>query len=50
MMQRLDFNVDVINLGMPDRAKPKGRTIKTGEKRILRLGVKGEKRRIGEAS
>jgi hypothetical protein len=50
MTQRLDFNVDVINLGMLDRAKPKGRTIKNTEERILKLGAKGEKRRIGDAS
>ena len=45
MMQRLDFNVDVINLGMLDRAKPKGRTIKNTEERILKLGAKGEKKK-----
>ena len=28
MIHRLNFNVDVINLAMPDRARPKGRTIK----------------------
>ena len=45
MMQRLDFNVDVINLGMLDRAKPKGRTIKNTEERILKLGAKREKKK-----
>jgi hypothetical protein len=44
-MQRLDFNVVVINPGMPDRAKPKVRTIKNGEERILKLGAKGEKKK-----
>ena len=45
MIQRLDFNVDVINLGLSDRAKPKGRTIKNTEERILKLGAKGEKKK-----
>ena len=44
-MQRLNFNVDVINLSMPDRARPKGRTIKNSEDRIMRLGAKGEKKK-----
>jgi hypothetical protein len=35
---------------MPDRARPKGRTIKNTEERIMKLGVKGEKRRIGYAN
>eukprot|EP00267_Zea_mays_P046346 XP_020398716.1 uncharacterized protein LOC103637304 [Zea mays] len=37
--KRLNFNVDVINLSMPDRARPKGRTIKNSEDRIMRLGT-----------
>jgi hypothetical protein len=41
----LNFNVDVINLGMPDRARPKGRTIKNTEERIMKLGAKGEKKK-----
>jgi hypothetical protein len=44
MIQRLNFNVDVINMGMPARAKPKGRTIKNTEERIMKLGAKGEKK------
>jgi hypothetical protein len=31
-------------MGMPDRAKPKGRTIKNTEERIMKLGAKGEKK------
>jgi hypothetical protein len=50
MIQRLNFNVDVINLGMLARARPKGRTIKNTEEKILKLGAKGEKRRIGYAN
>jgi hypothetical protein len=46
----LNFNVDAINLSMPDRARPKGRTIKNTEDRIMKLGAKGEKRRIGDAN
>jgi hypothetical protein len=45
MIQRLDFNVDVINLGKPDRGKPKGQTIKNTEERILKLVAKGEKKK-----
>jgi hypothetical protein len=37
--------VDVINLSMPDRARPKGRTIKNTEERIMKLGAKGEKKK-----
>jgi hypothetical protein len=37
--------VDVINLSMPDRARPKGRTIKNTEDRIMKLGAKGEKKK-----
>jgi hypothetical protein len=40
----LNFNVDVINLGMPDRARRKGWTIKNTEERIMKLGAKGEKK------
>jgi hypothetical protein len=50
MIQRLNFNVDVTNLGMPARARPKGRTITNTEERILKLGAKEEKRRIGYAN
>ena len=43
--------MDVINLGMPDRARRKGWTIKNTEERIMKLGAKGEKkRRIGDAN
>jgi hypothetical protein len=35
---------------MSDRARPKGRTIKNTEERIMKLGAKGEKRRIGDAN
>jgi hypothetical protein len=44
IIQRLNFNVDVINLSMPDRARPKGWTIKNTEDRIMKLGAKGEKK------
>jgi hypothetical protein len=37
--------VDVINLSMPDRARPKGWTIKNMEERIMKLGAKGEKKK-----
>jgi hypothetical protein len=37
--------VDVINLGMPDRARRKGWTIKNTEERIMKLGAKGEKKK-----
>jgi hypothetical protein len=37
--------VDVINLSMPDRARPKGWTIKNTEERIMKLGAKGEKKK-----
>jgi hypothetical protein len=30
---------------MPDRARPKGRTIKNTEDRIMKLGAKGEKKK-----
>jgi hypothetical protein len=30
---------------MPDRARPKGRTIKNTEERIMKLGAKGEKKK-----
>jgi hypothetical protein len=36
--------VDAINLSMPDRARPKGRTIKNTEDIIMKLGAKGEKK------
>jgi hypothetical protein len=36
--------VDVINLSMTDRARPKGRTMKNTEDRIMKLGAKGEKK------
>jgi hypothetical protein len=45
IIQRLNFNVDVINLSIPDRAIPKGRTIKNTEDRIMKLGAKGEKKK-----
>jgi hypothetical protein len=37
--------MDVINLSMPDRARPKRRTIKNTEERIMKLGAKGEKKK-----
>jgi hypothetical protein len=42
--------VDIINLRMSDRARLKGWTIKNTEDRIMKLGAKGEKRRIGDAN
>jgi hypothetical protein len=44
MMPRMDFNVNGISLNRPDRAKPKGRTIKDEEQRILKLGAKEKKK------
>jgi hypothetical protein len=29
----------------PDNARPKGRTIKTSEQRVVKLGAKGEKKK-----
>ncbi|WVZ63333.1 hypothetical protein U9M48_012973 [Paspalum notatum var. saurae] len=43
--RKLDFAVDGISLEGPDRAKPKGRTIKETESMVLRLGAKGEKKK-----
>jgi hypothetical protein len=37
--------VYVINLSMPNHARPKGRTIKNTEERIMKLGAKGEKKK-----
>ncbi|WVZ63324.1 hypothetical protein U9M48_012965 [Paspalum notatum var. saurae] len=41
MQQKLDFTVEGISLERPDRAKPKGRTIKETETVVRKLGAKG---------
>jgi hypothetical protein len=33
-----------INLARPDKAKPKGRTIKSSEQQVFKLGAKGAKK------
>jgi hypothetical protein len=33
-----------VNLARPDKAKPKGRTIKSSEQQVLKLGAKGAKK------
>ena len=33
-----------VNLTRPDKAKPKGRTIKSSEQQVLKLGAKGAKK------
>lgn len=34
-----------VSLRRPDNAKPKGRTISDTEKRVIKLGAKGDKKR-----
>ncbi|WVZ84433.1 hypothetical protein U9M48_031466 [Paspalum notatum var. saurae] len=43
--KRLSFAMEAISLEKPDRAKPKGRTIKDNEARVPKLGAKGEKKK-----
>jgi hypothetical protein len=45
VMQRLNFNVDEVSMDRPDKSKPKGRTIKVGEQRMIKLGAKGDKKK-----
>jgi hypothetical protein len=37
--------VSGVSLRRPDNAKPKGRTISDTEKRVIKLGAKGDKKR-----
>jgi hypothetical protein len=39
VMQRLNFNVDEVSMDRSDKSKPKGRTIKVGEQRVIKLGA-----------
>jgi hypothetical protein len=43
-LQKLDFAVDGISLGRPNNSKPKGRTIKGSEQKVIKLGAKGTKK------
>jgi hypothetical protein len=43
-LQKLDFVVDGISLARPNNSKPKGRTIKGSEQKVIRLGAKGTKK------
>ena len=43
-MQKLDFAVDGISLARPNNSKPKGRTIKGSEQKVIKLGAKGTKK------
>jgi hypothetical protein len=43
-LQKLDFAVDRISLARPNNSKPKGRTIKGSEEKVIKLGVKGTKK------
>jgi hypothetical protein len=40
----LDFAVDGISLARPNNSKPKGRTIKGSEQKVIKLGAKGTKK------
>jgi hypothetical protein len=42
-LQKLDFAVDGISLARPNNSKPKGRTIKGSEQKVIKLGAKGTK-------
>jgi hypothetical protein len=37
--------VSGVSLRRPDNAKPKGRTINDNEKRVIKLGAKGDKKK-----
>jgi hypothetical protein len=41
----VEFAVDGISLVRPNNTRPKGRTIKTSEQRVVKLGAKGEKKK-----
>jgi hypothetical protein len=43
-LQKLDFAVDGISLARPNNSKPKGRTIKGSEQKVIKLGAKGTKK------
>jgi hypothetical protein len=43
-LQKLDFAVDGISLARPNNSKPKGRTIKGIEPKVIKLGAKGTKK------
>jgi hypothetical protein len=43
-LQKLDFAIDGISLARPNNAKPKGRTIKGSEQKVIKLGAKGTKK------
>jgi hypothetical protein len=43
-LQKLDFAFDGISLARPNNSKPKGRTIKGSEERVIKLGAKGTKK------
>jgi hypothetical protein len=43
-LQKLEFAVDGISLARPNNSKPKGRTIKGSEERVIKLGAKGTKK------
>jgi hypothetical protein len=43
-MHKLDFAVDGISLARPNNAKPKGRSIKGSEQKVIKLGMKGTKK------
>jgi hypothetical protein len=46
----VDFAIDGISLVRPDNANPKGRTIRTIEQRVVKLGARKEKRRKIESA
>jgi hypothetical protein len=43
-LQKLDFAVDGISLARSNNSKPKGRTIKGSEQKVIKLGEKGTKK------
>jgi hypothetical protein len=49
-LQKLDFAVDGISLARPNNSKPKGRTIKGSEQKVIKLGAKGTKKNDQEMS
>eukprot|EP00267_Zea_mays_P041791 XP_020393718.1 uncharacterized protein LOC109939800 [Zea mays] len=42
--KKLEFHMEGVNLARPDKANPKGRTIKSSEQQVLKLGAKGAKK------